>query len=311
MVSQPEQIRRIFEKQGYEVIGDHTAVKHCHWLRKSLLYHNPCYKQTFYGINSHRCMQMSPAAYQCTQKCLFCWRYQGFTDSTFDKQPAMDPETLLLKCLEAHRRLVSGFKGDERCDPDHWREAREPRHVACSLTGEPTLYPYLSDFFECCHRRGMTTFLVTNGTLPDVLAAMDTLPTQLYVSVCAPNKAIYQKLCCPLVPHAWDHLMETLHLLPSLGTRTVIRHTLVEGWNLGYEKEYASLDDTAEPWFIEPKGYVHVGYSRHRLNMENMPRHHTIKRFGELLAHHVGYELLDERATSRVVLLGNGRERWL
>jgi len=157
----------------------------------------------------------------------------------------------------------------------------------------------------------MTTFLVTNGTLPDVLAAMDTLPTQLYISVCAPNKGIYQKLCCPLVPHAWDNLMETLHLLPSLSTRTVIRHTLVEGWNLGYEKGYASLDAIAEPWFIEPKGYVYVGYSRQRLTQENMPRHHTIKRFGERVAKQIGYELLDEREASRVVLLGNGRERWI
>jgi tRNA wybutosine-synthesizing protein 1 len=223
----------------------------------------------------------------------------------------MPPEELLQACISAHRKLVSGFKGDERCDPIQWEEARQPRHVACSLTGEPTLYPYLSEFFECCHRMGMTTFLVTNGTMPEVLASMDTLPTQLYVSVCAPNKEIYHKVCCPLVPDAWNRLMDTLRLLPSLDTRKVIRHTLVKNWNLGHEKEYAALDTLAEPWFIEPKGYVHVGHSRERLTMGNMPQHYEIKRFGTNLAGHLGYQLLAERPVSRVVLLGNGQERWL
>ncbi|MDD5778769.1 MAG: 4-demethylwyosine synthase TYW1 [Candidatus Thermoplasmatota archaeon] len=311
MAAQPGDIRRIFEKQGYEVIGDHAAVKHCHWLRKSLLFNTPCYKQTFYGIESHRCLQMTPAAYQCTQKCLFCWRYQGFTDTALSPAEAMDPDELLEGCVAAHQRLVSGFKGDQRCSPERWEEARDPKHVACSLTGEPTLYPFLSDFFERCHRRGMTTFLVTNGTMPRVLAAMDVLPTQLYVSVCAPTKEIYRRLCCPLIPDGWERLMETLQLLPSLGTRTVIRHTLVDGWNLGHEREYAALDAQAEPWFVEPKGYVHVGYSRQRLTMDHMPSHADVKRFGEHLAHHLGYRVLAERPSSRVVLLGGERERMI
>lgn len=311
MTAQPPELRRIFEKQGYEVVGGHAAVKHCHWLRKSLLFNTPCYKQTFYGIESHRCLQMSPAAYQCTQKCLFCWRYQGFTATALPGAEAMDPDSLLEGCLAAHQRLVSGFKGDQRCSPERWEEAREPQHVACSLTGEPTLYPFLSDFFERCHRRGLTTFLVTNGTLPQVLATMDTLPRQLYVSVCAPTKEIYRRLCCPLIPDGWERLMDTLQLLPSLDTRTVIRHTLVNGWNLGHEKAYAALDAQAEPWFVEPKGYVHVGYSRQRLTRGHMPGHVHVKRFGERLAEHLGYQVVAERPVSRVVLLGSGRERML
>lgn len=155
----------------------------------------------------------------------------------------------------------------------------------------------------------MTTFLVTNGTMPEVLENMDTLPTQLYVSLCAPNKEIYKKLCCPLIKDGWERVNETLQLLPSLDTRTVIRHTLVDKWNLGYEEEYAQLDKKAEPWFIEPKGYVHVGYSRERLTEENMPPHEKIKNFGEKLAGLAGYELLSEREESRVVLLGRGKER--
>ncbi|MBS3772740.1 MAG: 4-demethylwyosine synthase TYW1 [Candidatus Thermoplasmatota archaeon] len=306
-----DRFRRILEKQGYAVVGRHTAVKHCHWLRKSLLHNEVCYKQTFYGIESHRCMQMTPAAAHCTQKCLFCWRYQGFTRTAIPEENADEPDFIFEKSLEAHRQLVSGFRGDERCPDTAWREARQPKHVACSLMGEPTLYPYLSDFFDICHRHGMSTFLVTNGTTPEVLAGLDTLPSQLYVSVCAPDRELYQKICCPLIPDGWDRLMDTLELLPSLDTRTVIRHTLMDGWNLGHEEQYARLDALAEPWFIEPKGYVHVGEARTRMTMDNMPSHQQIQTFAETLGRHLGYDILAEREASRVALLGRGKERML
>ena len=250
---------------------------------------------------------MSPAAFHCTQKCLFCWRFQGFTETSINKREADDPEFIFKKCIEEQRRLVSGFKGDERCEEKKWKEAREPKHVACSLTGEPTLYPFLSDFFEICHRHGITTFLVTNGTMPEALEKMDVLPTQLYVSVSAPNEEIYKKLCCPLIKNGWEKLNKTLELLPSLNTRTVIRHTLVDVWNLGQEKEYAKIDEKAEPWFIEPKGYVFVGYSRQRLTIKNMPSHEKIRDFGKKLAELMGYEMIGEREDSRVVLLGRGK----
>jgi len=94
-----------------------------------------------------------------------------------------------------------------------------------------------------------------------------------------------------------------------LNTRTVIRHTLVKYWNLGYETEYAKLDEKAEPWFIEPKGYMYVGYSRQRMGLENMPKHEEIKEFGGRLADILGYEIEAEREDSRVVLLGRGKER--
>ena len=50
---------------------------------------------------------------------------------------------------------------------------------------------------ELCHSHGMTTMLVTNGTLPKVIENLDTLPTQLYVSVDAPNKEVFDEICRP------------------------------------------------------------------------------------------------------------------
>ncbi len=183
--------------------------------------------------------------------------------------------------------------------------ANDPNMLACSLSGEPTLYPKLGEFFELCHRRKITTFLVTNGTTPKVLENLDTLPKQLYVSVVAPNKEVYKKICSPLISDGWEKLNQTLELLPSLDTRTVIRHTLVQGWNMDekYVKEYAKLDQKANPLFIEPKGYVFVGYSRKRMHLSNMPSHDSVKYFGDKLANQIGYKTSMEKPESRVLLL--------
>ena len=298
-----EEFKKILEKQHYAIVGNHSGVKLCHWMRQSLLFNRECYKQTFYGINSHRCLQMTPAINQCTHMCLFCWRHQGFTEQSFSEID--DPKYILDKSIEAQRKLITGFKGDERCDLKKWEEANNPNMLACSLSGEPTLYPRLGEFFEECHKRNITTFLVTNGTNPEALANLDPLPRQLYVSIVAPNEELYKKICSPLISNGWDRILETLDLLPSLNTRTVIRHTLVQGWNMDdkHTEEYARLDEKASPMFIEPKGYVFVGYSRKRMNLSNMPSHDTVKRFGEKLSEDLGYNFYMEKPDSRVVLL--------
>lgn len=298
-----KELIKILEKQHYGIVGNHSGVKLCHWMRQSLLFNRECYKQTFYGIKSHRCLQMTPALNQCNHMCLFCWRHQGFTEQSFEKVD--DPKYILEKSIEVQQKLITGFKGDERCDQKKWQEANHPNMVACSLTGEPTLYPKLSDFFDECHKKNMTTFLVTNGTNPKALEKMDTLPKQLYVSIVAPNEQLYNKICSPVISNGWEKINKTLELLPSLDTRTVIRHTLVKKWNMNdrYVDEYSKLDEKAQPMFIEPKGYVFVGYSRKRMTISNMPSHEDVKSFGVKLAKNIGYELIMEKSDSRVVLL--------
>ncbi|HHD16014.1 MAG TPA: 4-demethylwyosine synthase TYW1 [Euryarchaeota archaeon] len=295
-----ESLRRMFEKQGYAIVGNHSAVKTCHWLKESIMRGRVCYKQSFFGIMSHRCLQMTPVANMCNHACRYCWRYQGSDDIQVEWD---DPAAIVEGTIEAQRRLVSGFKGDERCDLRVWKEAREPNQVAISLTGEPTMYPHLGELIGEYHSRGFTTFLVTNGTFPDVLERLDPLPTQLYVSIDAPNESIYRRLCRPKISDGWERLMRTLELLPSLDTRTVARHTLVKGENLGFERQYAELDAIADPDFIEPKGYVFVGYSRERMSMDNMPSMDDIRSFAGRMSELTGYGIAGESPPSRVVLL--------
>jgi len=248
---------------------------------------------------------MTPAITHCTQMCLFCWRFQNFTEK--ELHDVDDPGYILEHAIEAQKKLITGFKGDPRCDQKKWKEANEPNMLACSLSGEPTLYPKLGEFFEACHRKGITTFLVTNGTTPAALEQLDPLPKQLYVSVVAPTEELYKKICAPLISNGWEKIQQTLALLPSLDTRTVIRHTLVHDWNMDekYIEAYAKLDAQAQPTFIEPKGYVFVGSSRNRLHFSNMPTHDQIRNFGQKLAEQLGYEQVIEKADSLVVLLAS------
>jgi len=270
-------------------------------MRQSLIYGRNCYKQDFYGIESHRCMQMTPVINECDHMCQFCWRIQ---ENDFEIKEWSEPKEMLDALIKHQRKLLTGFNGDDRCSEKRYNEAKEPNMVAISLAGEPIRYPYLSEFIKECHHRNMITFMVTNGTYPDELERLDTLPRQLYVTVAAPNEEIYKKVCRPKINDGWQRIMRTLSLFPSLDTRTVIRHTFVKDLNLGWADEYAELDSIASPDLIEPKGYVFVGGSRQRLSMANMPSHNEIKKISEELCDRLGMTILKEKPDSRVTLLG-------
>ncbi|MEA1992859.1 MAG: 4-demethylwyosine synthase TYW1 [Euryarchaeota archaeon] len=296
-----ENVRGLLKKQKYKIVGKHSAVKLCYWLKKSLMENRVCYKQKFYGIKSHRCLQMTPSVTACTHKCLFCWRPTQYTNPRVeDPDP---PEYIVEKSIEAQKRLLSGYRGVlDRVNKEKLEEAEKPNNVAISLAGEPTLYPYLNELIEGYKKRNFTTFLVTNGTNPDVLEKIS-LPWNLYVTIPAPNETVYKRLCIPQIPDGWERIMKTLDLFPSLDTQKVARLTLVKGYNLKNPEEYAKLIERASPTYVEPKAYMHVGYSQKRLEIENMPTFQEIMEFSRKLEELTGYRLKDFSKSSRVALL--------
>lgn len=298
---------QLLKTQRYHMLGDHSAVKRCRWLYESMVHDRPCYKQKFYGIKSHRCIQMTPSVFHCTLRCLFCWRVQSGDLKLHwdeDKLPEWDePESIVDACIQNQVKLVSGYKGNPKTSQEKYMEAAKPRHVAISLAGEPTLYPRLNDLIECFHKRGMTTFLVSNGTLPNALSGLKTEPTQLYVSLCASNGDMFASVCRPQRKVYWNRLNETLALLPSFGCRTVIRLTLARNLNMKQPEAYAELIARAEPTFIEPKAYMHVGFSRLRLGFDAMPSHSEVGGFAAKLSTELGYKVLNDSPESRVFLL--------
>jgi len=72
---------------------------------------------------------------------------------------------------------------------------------------------------------------------------------------------------------------------------------------LKHPELYAQLIEKANPTYVEPKAYMHVGFSRLRLGFENMPTHREIQDFAIQLAEEMDYNILDEAQESRVVLL--------
>lgn len=295
-----EQLKTLLRRQRYRIVGNHSAVKLCHWLRKSLLEDRFCYKQKFYGIKSHRCLQMTPSVTACTQKCLFCWRPVQFTEtslSTYD-----DPHTIAEESIEAQKVLLMGYQGlPDRVSAEKLKEALEPTNVAISLAGEPTLYPELSELIREYKKRGMTTFLVTNGANPEVLETLE-LPWNLYVTLAAPTEDIYRKLCHPQIK-GWKSILKTLSLFSELETQRVIRLTLVRNFNLTNPEKYSHLIEKASPDFVEAKAYMYVGYSRYRMSIDNMPSFEEIKNFAREIEAHSSYKISDSQEASRVVLL--------
>jgi len=297
-----KELEKELTRQHYKLVGGHSATKVCLWTRKEILNRGACYKQKWYGIESHRCLQMTPNI-TCDQCCMFCWRIIERT--ALPRQLKYDdPDTIISGCIAAQRKLLNGFPGFEGTDVKKWKEAQNPTNAAISLLGEPTLYPGLSGLIDGFRKRRMTTFLVTNGQQPDALESI-TEPTQLYVSVDGPDRQTMKLLNRPAHPDHWERLNKSLECLNSLGPkcRKVIRLTLVKGHNMKSPDGYAKLIEKANPDFVEAKAYMHVGESRKRLPIEAMPSHADVMEFSEALARESGYEIKDGFKPSRVVLL--------
>jgi len=299
----PENVKKILKRQHYAIAGEHSAVEICRYTKYSLLDKDVCYKQKFYGINSHRCCQMTPSVAWCHHKCIFCWRAIEYTLGDKIKGKIDSPKEIIEKCIEAQKKQLSGFGGNSKVNRKKFKEALEPMHFAISLAGEPTIYPKISELIKELKKRKISSFLVTNGMLPKVLAKME-MPTQLYVSVDAPNEKIYKKIDRP-VTGKWEYLIKTLKLIKKLNkkTRTVLRLTLVRNINMTDAEDYAKLIKMVEPMFVEVKGYVAVGFSRARLGVAFMPQHSEVKKFAKEIGKYCGYRLVDEKENSRVVLM--------
>jgi tRNA wybutosine-synthesizing protein 1 len=301
--------KQILERQHYRINGD-SAIQICRWTKKALMNEGFCYKQKFYGIQSHRCCQMSPCAMSCQNQCLHCWRPIELNEGIKLKN-AEKPEKIIEDCIEMQRKLLMGFKGHPKVTLAKFNEAMNPNQFAISLSGEPTLYPHLGKLIGLLRKRKITSFLVTNGLNPDVLNNLGKkkqLPTQLYVSVNAPNEELFNKITRSKIKNAWQIYLKTLKLLPKLKTRKVLRLTLVKDLNMEDIQGYANLIKIAKPDFVEVKGFMSVGFSRQRLGYDRMPFYDSIKDFAKKLAKMTNLKILDEKTESCVVLLGKSKK---
>ncbi len=143
-------------------------------------------------------------------------------------------------------------------------EAANPKHIAISYDGEPTMYTRLGELICEFRKRQISTFVVTNGTFPERIKALQdngSLPTQLYVTMAAPDKETYLRVCSSVKPFFpvhedhWERLNRTLGMLSSLDCRTVIRITSVRDVNMIRPQAYREIVRKSNPSFLEVKGF--------------------------------------------------------
>ena len=180
---------------------------------------------------------------------------------------------------------------------------KNPTNAAISLAGEPTLYPKIDELIGEFNRRDFTTFVVSNGQCVDRLRNLENDPYQLYLSLDAPSKKIFNEVCRPRIDDAWSNLNESLETLSSFNSRTCIRNTCVKGKNMENPEGYAQLIKKADPDYVEVKAYMCVGSSRERLTLDNMPTFNEVKDFAQKIGDACGKEIVNESEISRVVLL--------
>lgn len=298
----PKDLAGMLRHQHYALFS-HSAVKLCHWTKASLRERKFCYKQKFYGIQSHRCLQMTPAVAWCHQNCQFCWR--PLTTLGTELKEFDEPKEIVEESIKMQRILLSGYGALKRqIGEKKLAEANNPNQVAISLSGEPTIYPLLPELIKEYSKQNMTTFVVSNGMLPETLEKIK--PTQLYISLEAPDEKLHKKINAPSIKNSWSKLNQSLELFPSLKTKRVIRLTAIQGVNMHSEKEFAKLIAKASPHYLEIKSYMFIGFSRKRLKESNMPTFEEVLKFSKNISDYCNYVVKDYSKESRVVLLTRG-----
>ncbi|KAL2153410.1 hypothetical protein VTH82DRAFT_4565 [Thermothelomyces myriococcoides] len=305
-------------KQGYSIVGSHSGVKICRWTKSALRGRGSCYKFSFYGINSHQCMETTPSL-SCSNKCVFCWRHGTNPVGTTWRWVVDPPQLIFDGVKENHYKKIKMMRGVPGVRAERFAEAMRIRHCALSLVGEPIFYPHINEFLALLHGERISSFLVCNAQHPDQLAALQHV-TQLYVSIDASSRDSLRRIDRPLHRDFWERFQRCLDILRErrFRQRTVFRLTLVKGFNIEDEVEgYAALVERGLPCFVEVKGVTYCGTSTSAsagLTMANVPFYQEVCDFvvaleRALRGRGLRYGIAAEHAHSCCVLLASERFR--
>lgn len=274
--------RKALTKEGYKIIGTHSAVKLCRWTKNQLRGRGGCYKHTFYGITSYQCMEATPSL-ACANKCVFCWRHHKNPVGTEWRWKTDDPSFIVEEAIALHKQMINQMRGVPGVQPSRLLEAFKVQHCALSLVGEPIMYPRINDMLKELHTRGISSFLVTNAQFPEHIRSLDPV-TQLYVSVDAASKDALKAIDRPLFKDFWDRFQSCLRELSLKRQRTVYRMTLVKDWNMEQLDGYVDLICMGQPDFIEIKAMTYCGKSdASSLTMQNVPWHREVCEYAEAI----------------------------
>jgi len=195
------------------------------------------------------------------ERALNLLKNQEFLVSTDDSLKSFKLDNEISCCIDSREEIVK-LINISLTTPDEimqaHSEAMTPNHAAISLDGEPFLYPKLDGLVKEFRDRNMTSFIVTNGTLPERIENLNSLPSQLYITLPAPNNDLYKKICRPMIKNGWEKILSSLGLVQSLTCRTIVRLTAVKNLNFAekYVEDYVKIIERANPNFFEIKGFT-------------------------------------------------------
>jgi len=307
-----------FSHKKYGFFKD-ASIQICEWNKKALRGEGVCYKQDFYGADTISCHQIAPTTFWCNNSCIFCWRPKEYMGSIPDMiAQDSDPKELIDGLISERKKLITGFGGNIKVTKEKFDASLDTKHWAISLSGEPTLYKNLPKLIKELKNRKTTetVFLVSNGQNPKMLQKLNkenSLPTQLYISMVGPNEKLYKSITCNNEKNGWKNYLTSLALLALLPTRTVIRLTVIKGFNDKDStiEEFASMLEGVQSDFIEIKSYMWLGLSRQRLKEENTPSFLETKEFtNKLLKFLPSFKFENEKDSSRITLLKNKSSKY-
>jgi len=179
-----------------------------------------------------------------------------------------EPVEIIDGIVEARKKLLNGFAGRKGIDLEKLERAFEPSLFTMSLSGEATLYPRLGEMFKEIRRRGAVSFLVTNGLNPEVLARFKEgeLPTQITISMNAPNERLFSIWHRSSKPEAWESFNKSLDVLSALRgkVRRAVRLTLVKrkGSQSAPPQVPSEEGKIAEELGLEKSGKAHASHGK-------------------------------------------------
>jgi tRNA wybutosine-synthesizing protein 1 len=279
-------MRRKNLQNMYNLVGTHSAVKICRWTKSMLRNQGGCYKNTFYNIDSSRCMEATPSL-GCGNKCCFCWR--GSKHPTIKEWNFLvdEPRDLVKQMISTHAELIHDLKGLPGASKERIELAKTPAHCALSLVGEPIVYPRINEFVTELHQRNISTFLVNNGQFPDQMKALTPI-CQLYLSVDAMQKDKMKELDRPIFTDFWERHEQSVKHMAARKERTVYRLTMIEGYNMDLETDVERLAEMiriGQPGFIELKQMTPAFQGRNNipLRISNVPKFKKLVQFAQRL----------------------------
>ncbi len=213
-------------------------------------------------------------------------------------------------------KLMDQLVTNEEDIKQAYNRALHPNHAAISLDGEPTLYPHIGEFVDTFRKKKFTTFIVTNGTTPEVISELqetNSLPSILYVTLPPPSISDYKHIHRPKIKDAWEKIHTTLKMLKDLKTRTVLRITAVNHLNIQDKlvDGYVSKIEEIQPNFIDIKGFTLEGASMSisdRLDSDQpgsyyFPEFSELMHFANLVSDRSGLKIVETHEKSRDILL--------